>query len=115
MKLGEKAEATPEVVVTRDLFGSEAYQLVTDELTEADELTAEGEFPQYGQFLEVDSRAYPHGDERGEKYIEVPTALARWVVDNVEEGDWFRITETRKVDGEWQVDGEALEDPPWSA
>jgi len=109
MDLQDKAEETPEVSLARDLIESE-YELTGTELVGADELTAEGEFPQYGDFLEVHEYSPVDGTDRGEVFIEVPAALARWLVENVEEGERFRVVSVRKVDGEYSFDCETVDE-----
>jgi hypothetical protein len=75
---------------------------LTDELVPADELTPDGEFPQYGDFLHV-------GTESGTQWIECPRALAAWIVDTgLSIGDGFRIRTVTKVDGEWDYKCERL-------
>lgn len=101
----EKAEASPEVDLVRQSAPG-VYRLETTELVGADDLTGEGSFPQYGDFLRVSTS---HGGENpqwdAEQYIECPQALAQWLVDHeVGEGDAFRIRDVTKVDGEWQYD-----------
>lgn len=106
----DKAEGSPDVDLARQSAPG-AYVLLTEELTEADELTDEGEFPEYGDFLQV-AKAKQSGDgieEGPERYIECPAALARWLVEaGVEVGQPFRVVSNRKVDGEWEYDCEEL-------
>lgn len=102
MKIGDKAKESPDVYLIRDAQYS-AYRLVSDDLAPADEVTDEGEFPQYGDFAICD---LPDGDGgfAGKIYVEVPQDLAAGMVElGIEPGDEFRIGEATKVDGEWQV------------
>jgi hypothetical protein len=106
MKLGDKAQETPDVRLARDSSPG-LYQFVTDELVSADALTGEEQFPQYGDFLEV---GRPSSDST--VFIECPQALAAWLIENdVEDGDWFRITSVQKVDRRWQYSVEVAEAP----
>lgn len=101
MDLNDKAKETPDIDLLRDAQYS-GYRLVSTELTPADELTDEGEFPQFGDFLQV---ALPDGsDSPPVKWIECPQGLAQALVElDLGDGDEFRIEAATKVDGEWQV------------
>lgn len=103
--LSEKADRGPRVVLAGDLVESQ-YSHDVEELMNADELTPEGEFPQYGDFLPVEERSQMDGTFRGECYVEVPAALAEWLVENTEPGDWWQVRAAEKVEGEWQVEAE---------
>lgn len=109
--LEDKAEGSPDVDLARQSAPG-AYRLSSKELAGADELTAEGEFPKFGDFLKVERLGYGDGDEpeaKGEKYIECPAGLAEWLVENeISVGDDFRVLQTQKVDGEWQYDCEVI-------
>jgi hypothetical protein len=110
MKIGDKAAESPEVSLSRDSPG--AYRLKDDELTAADEITAEGEFPKYGDFLSVSRlRNGKDGVEPAEEqFVECPQSLAQQLVEiGVSIGDDFRILSASKVDGEWQIDVERLQ------
>lgn len=110
MKLADKAADRPDIDLARESAPG-AYVLLTDELVEADELTAEGEFPQFGHFLEVGritSSESPLSSYK-EQYIECPAALARFLVENVSLNDAFRIQSVQKVDGEWEYKCEFVE------
>lgn len=110
MKLGEKAEQAeqPDVKLARDSAPG-LYVLQTDELTEADEITAEGEFPQYGDFLEV-GRPNAEGEAERSEFIECPAGLARWLVEEeIEIGDSFRVLDVWKDDGSWQYNCRQIE------
>lgn len=103
MKLGEKAEQAeqPDVKLARDSAPG-LYVLTTDELQGADEITAEGEFPQYGDFLEV-GRPNAEGEVERTEFIECPAALAGWLVGKeIGIGDSFRVLDVWKEDGSWQ-------------
>ena len=111
MKLSDKAEETPDVTLAGDLIES-AYELQSDdpELVPADELTAEDEFPKYGDFLEVVEYSPYDGTDRGECYVEVPQRLAAWLVENeVGDGERWKVVQSQKVDGEWQFEVELVD------
>lgn len=115
MNIEDKARDTPEVSLARQSAPG-AYIVLSTELASADEVTAEGEFPEYGDFLEVDrltdtdGRLEPAGDER---FIECPQGLAKFLVNHgAGEGFRFRIRTVRKVDGEWQYNCEEVEPAP---
>jgi len=109
--LGDRATENVDVTLAGDLIESE-YQLPADveqladvELLEADKITGEGEFPQYGVFLKVKERSPYDGQSRGETHIEVPQALASWIVDGeAQPGDYFAVDRSRKKNGTWQFD-----------
>jgi len=102
MKIQDKAETPTEDIDLARYSAARAYKLLTDELVPADELTPDGEFPQYGDFLHV-------GTETGTQWIECPRALAAWIVDaGLSVGDGFRIRTVSKVDGEWEYKCERL-------
>jgi len=102
MKIADKAKTTTEDIDLARYSAARAYKLLTDELVSADDLTPEGEFPQYGDFLHVATTA-------GSQYIECPRALAAWLIDNELDVDsGFRIRTVRKVDGEWKYQCERL-------
>jgi len=106
--LEEKARDSPEVSLARQSAPG-LYRLTTTDLVPADEITPEGDFPQYGDFLRVEVTSGGTDPEwSGTEYIECPAALARWLVENVEVGESFRIRSVQKVDGEWRYDCEAV-------
>lgn len=115
MNLKDKAQETPEVSLARQSAPA-AYILLDDELTAADELTPEDQFPQFGDFASVaKARAVDDGHEPSdqEQWIECPQDLARWLVDqDATEGFAFRVKQVTKVDGEWQYDCETLTGEP---
>jgi len=109
MDLNDKARSNPDVELARDLIESE-WSLKSTELTGADELTPEGEFPQYGDFAEAHEFSPVDGTNRGERYIEIPAALAQWLVENeIGVGDRFQVKQVQKVDGEYQFDVEPVD------
>jgi hypothetical protein len=80
--------------------------MLSDDLTEADDLTAEGEFPMFGHFLHVQT-------DDGKQWIECPQDLARFLVDHdAEPGYVFRIVAVSKRDGEGEYDCDPQEDIP---
>jgi len=111
--LGDKAQGTPEVELANQLTGS-VYEVATDELVSADDLTPEGDFPQYGDFLPVHEYSPVDNTDRGETNIEVPAALAEWLVEEVlpeNRVSKFRVVSHQKVDGEHRFDCETVESP----
>lgn len=104
--LDDKAQGSPEVTLAKQSAPG-LYQLEELELYEADDITEEGEFPQFGDFLKVNR---PHG---GEEWVECPADLARWLVEEIdaETGEWFRILSAQKVDGEWELEIEEADSP----
>ena len=102
--IDDKAEAAdqPDVDLARQSAPG-LYRLESRDLTPADEIGTD-EFPQYGDFLPVDT-------VNGWQYIECPANLAKWLVEEgVETGDAFRIVSVRKVDGEWKYDADSEPD-----
>lgn len=63
----------PEIVLARDAAGLR-FVVVSADLKDADEITAEGQFPQFGQFLQCEVE----GDEC---LIECPGGLAKEIVE----------------------------------
>lgn len=105
MKIGDKAERADqdEIRLARDSAG--LYRLEDDELTAADELSAEDEFPKYGDFISCKTTtggAEPSWNEP--VYVECPGSLAKIIVEmEISVGDSFRIQSTRKnAAGEWE-------------
>lgn len=108
MNLEEKAEETPTVVLAGSLTESQ-YRLETTELVGASELTPEDDFPKFGDFLEVSERSPIDKTPRGTVYVEIPGGLARWLVENVETGDWWAVRGSEKgEDGTWRFDCEVI-------
>jgi hypothetical protein len=104
MKIGDKAEASdaPDVYLPRDSVG--LYRLESDELTGCDEITPEGEFPEYGDFLEVTQATGGANPSWGDTaYVSCPGDLAKQIVGmEIEPGDCFRIQGSRKnAQGNW--------------
>ena len=110
MNLEDKAKERPTVYLAGSLLESE-YSYQTPELVDADTLTEQGEFPEYGDFLECRERSPVDGSDRGECYVEVPAALARWLVEHTEPGSWWKVNAADKnSDGAWQFDAEVVVD-----
>jgi hypothetical protein len=114
MKIGDKAEQSEsrEVRLARDSVG--LYRLQSDELTGADEISDEGEFPKFGDFLDVEvthGGANPSFDD--EAWVECPGSLAKIIVElGLDVGDCFRIQSARKnPSGEWEYSVDQAEDP----
>jgi len=99
MDLSDKAAETPDVCTAKSLVESH-YEMTGTELVEADELTEEGEFPKYGDFLPVEEYSPYDDTHRGEVYIEVSQRLAQWLTENVDVGERFEVERTWKEDGE---------------
>jgi len=89
-----------------------AYRLQDTESTDADEISAEGEFPQFGDFLDVvavDSNGAPLGP----RWLECPGGLARELVEAelVEAGAEFQVVDSSKDEtGAWSFDIEDRND-----
>jgi len=104
MKIGDKAEASeaPDVYLPRDSVG--LYRLESDELVDCDEITDEGQFPEYGDFIEVTQASGGANPGWGETaYVSCPGDLAKKITDmEIEIGDCFRIQGSRKqANGNW--------------
>lgn len=101
----------PEIVVAGDLPQRPRGEIQSSDLTSADELTPEDQFPEYGQFLEVELV------EEGEKeWWETPGTLAAAVVEIAEErelaieGSVLDVRSAAKTAaGEWRWTVELLE------
>lgn len=106
MDLNDKAQAAPDVTLAGDLLES-AYEVDDTELVAADDLTPEGEFPQFGDFLPVREYSPYDGTARGQTHIEVPQQLAEILVErDLTDGRRWVVAESRKVDGQWQFEVE---------
>lgn len=110
--LDEKAQPTPEV--RRPSEAPDWYRLESMELVDADSISPEGEFPKYGEFIDV--RLVDTGgvhDSDGPTYVECPGGLARALVEaGVEAGDFFAIEDASKNgDDEWTFTVDAELDP----
>lgn len=100
MKLGEREE-TPEILLARHSAPG-AYILEGEELAHADDLSEEGEFPEYGWFIPVTGTT-------GKVFVECPQDLdSKLVALDVEPGDGFRIRSVKKVEGSWRYEVEEL-------
>lgn len=87
------------------------YRLEDTDSTEADEISAEGEFPQFGEFLDVTALNGGAGD-LGPRWLECPGGLARELVEAglAEDGAEFQILGTEKDDtGAWTFDLEEFD------
>lgn len=106
MNLKEKAADRPDVELAQESAPG-AYRLSTLELVAADDVSEPGEFPAFGDFLEVE-----RFDSGASLLVECPAGLARWLVNDLDVsiGDAFRIRSVRKVDGEWQYDCEPIDE-----
>ena len=103
MDLRDRAEGGgTEIVLASDLPQEPQAEIVTGHLRPADELTPEGEFPQFGQFLEV----RVNGDEES-RFWECPSSLASAIVELVGDepvkGALVKVDEAVKTtSGEWR-------------
>lgn len=87
------------------------YRVAAEGLVPAEEIGTE-EFPQYGDWLEVEPLdGGPEEELMDVTYIEVPGSLASWAVANdLEEGDVFTIKSVRKgAGGRWTYSVEMTE------
>lgn len=98
--LEEKAEQTRDV--TRADSATGAYRLESLDLTPAEDIGPEDQFPQYGDFLSVTALTR-QGNENGEQWLECPAGLAAALLElDPGVGDTVVVTEASKTDdGEW--------------
>lgn len=105
--LADHAEAYrgdgPEIVLTSDLPQRPESAIATTTLADHDELTEEGQFPQHGSFLEVET---PEGET---EYWECAGGLAATVMEIAEaegyelEGALLNVSQVSKTpSGEWR-------------
>jgi len=102
--LREKAD--PGVDADRFEDAEGVYVVYSAALYEPDEVSPEGDYPKYGQWLETGDP----GDPDDESYLECPQCLARSLVDAVDYDDLgfpmqLEILETELVDEHWTWDG----------
>lgn len=104
-------EQQPEIILSRDQVGR-SFEIVTAGAFAADEVTPEGSFPEYGEFLSC-------ANSQGEAvFLELPQDLERQLVEKGEdvqpgalEGLVFRVAGCRKTrDGNWTYDLEWFDD-----
>lgn len=89
--LNDKAQTLPEIKLAKQSSPG-AYVMLAGELYEADEISEEDKFPEFGDFLPVMGTSEA-------QLIECPSGLAQWLVDNeIEIGDGFRIQSVQKID-----------------
>lgn len=80
--LRDQAQAGgPEIVRVSDQPQAGAVTIASSELADADDLTPEGQFPEFGSFLEVETA------DGGAEYWECPSSLAATIVEIVDEAD----------------------------
>jgi hypothetical protein len=87
------------------------YRLEDIETTDADDISPEGEFPKFGDFLDVVALD-GDGVDLGPRWLECPGGLARALVDEdlVEAGAEFQIVHESKDDsGAWTFDVEGYD------
>jgi len=105
MKIGDKAEQADqdEIRLARDSTG--LYRLESEELVPANEISAEDEFPKFGDFLSCRSTTGGRNPEWNVPVlVECPGSLAKQMVGlDLSEGNAFRINNVRKnASGEWE-------------
>lgn len=93
----------PEIVLTSDLPQRPEVEIASSTLADHDELTDEGQFPQHGSFLEVET---PEGET---EYWECPGGLAALVMELADEeelepeGALLSVSQVSKTpSGEWR-------------
>lgn len=104
--IGDKADAAdrPDVFVGRDIAG--IWRLESLEEFDCDDITDEGEFPEFGDFIKV-TEIRPNGEVEDEpaylsRYVDLDRQLAE-VVD--EPGDVFTVERVmEKRDGGYTMD-----------
>lgn len=87
------------------------YELVVAGLVPAEDI-GNDEFPQYGDWLEVEPLdGGPEEELMDETFIECPGSLAKWLASNdLDEGDRFEIRSVRKgAGGRWTYSVETTE------
>lgn len=102
--LSDKAETTRDVRRASEAAG--AYRLETDELTPADDIGSEDDFPQYGDFADVTVLGMD-GSDHDPCWLETPAGLARALLDaDVGPGDLFVVDgqPTKDDGGNWTFD-----------
>lgn len=115
----------PEIVLAGDLGSEPRAELAAsdwDDVTPADELTPEGQFPEYGQFVAV--RRYNGGGyEDEEVWWNLPSGLAALIEMEIEEAGGYEKVEPEQVTvdidfagkseaGEWKFSGDVnVRDP----
>lgn len=87
--------AGPTIVLTADLEEADAAQVAAEELYDCDDLTPKGEFPEFGEFLEMRTAD-------GETvWWECSKALADLIVGAVEESEDVDALIGTSVDVDW--------------
>lgn len=107
MDLSDKAEGggAPDVVLAADQPHRPEAEILDDELTQADDITGEGQFPEFGSFLHVRAGGT-------DEWWECPQSLAEEVIEKAEEieaeaipGLQIDVREVVKTSsGEWRYD-----------
>ena len=102
----EDLASTARPVIRVENAENTPYRLQDTDTTDADDISPEGEFPQFGDFLTVvalDSNAAALGP----RWLECPGGLARALVDRdlVSEGAQFEVVDASKDEsGAWTFD-----------
>lgn len=114
-----KTVGGPEIVVASDLPSRPRAEIQSSDLTSADELTPEEQFPEFGEFLEVqlvDEEGEVVEGEDGKEWWETPGTLAAAVVEIAKEqeteieGSVLDVRSAAKTaSGEWRWTVELLE------
>lgn len=113
MNIRDRAESGgPEIVLARDLPTKPAAKLSGGGLHAADDLTPEGQFPEFGQFLKVFPESLEGTGWADEpEYWECPQSLASMIVEELgdDEDPTGLAVKIRQVvkdpGGAWSVEG----------
>lgn len=109
----------PEIVLAGDLGAEPRGELAMtswDEVSQADDITPEGQFPEYGQFIEV-HRYNGGGYDDEAVWWELPSGLAALIEIELEEAGGYEEVEPEQVtvdidfagksdSGEWKFSGD---------
>lgn len=107
----EDLASTARAVIRAEDAANTPYRLEDTETTDADDISPEGQFPQFGEFLDVVALDGNAAD-LGPRWLECPGGLARELVDGdlVEAGAQFQVVEATKDDsGAWTFDVEEFD------
>lgn len=84
--LKAKAKASgPDTVRAKDTAG-EQFTLLDGALYSADELSADGQYPEFGDWLEIES------DTAGQRWLECPEGLAQCLVELLPDDPEWPVT-----------------------
>lgn len=108
--LTEKAEQAEQVDVTLPRQSAGLYKLAGSRLVDCDEITEEGKFPQYGEFIAV-TVPNAEGEDGHNELLACPAGLAAFLVEkDLDVGDSFRIRDVWKSDGSWKYQCRVIEE-----